>query len=76
MVSNFTAVFDACVLYPAPLRSFLMYLALTDMFRAKWTAEMDSRNSRRVDAKCRKRLWGHQPKTVRTETVHGTFFVS
>lgn len=39
-MGNFTVVFDACVLYPAPLRSFLMYLALTDMFRAKWTAEI------------------------------------
>jgi hypothetical protein len=28
---------DACVLYPAPLRSLLMYLALTDLFGAKWT---------------------------------------
>jgi hypothetical protein len=36
-VSHFTAVYDACVLYPAPLRSLLMYLALTDLFRAKWT---------------------------------------
>lgn len=34
---DLTVVFDACVLYPAPLRSFLMYLALTDLFRAKWT---------------------------------------
>ena len=32
-----TALYDACVLYPAPLRSLLMYLALTDLFRAKWT---------------------------------------
>ena len=32
-----TAVYDACVLYPAPLRDFLMHLALTDLFRAKWT---------------------------------------
>jgi hypothetical protein len=31
-VSRFTAVYDACVLYPAPLRSLLMYLALTDLF--------------------------------------------
>lgn len=31
-------VYDACVLYPAPLRSLLMYLAMTDLFRAKWTA--------------------------------------
>ncbi len=36
-MSHFTVVYDACVLYPAPLRSLLMYLALTDLFRAKWT---------------------------------------
>ena len=36
-MSRFTAVYDACVLYPAPLRSLLMYLALMDLFRAKWT---------------------------------------
>jgi predicted nucleic acid-binding protein len=39
-VSNFTALFDACVLYPAPLRDFLMQLAITDLFRAKWTDEI------------------------------------
>ena len=33
-----TALYDACVLYPAPLRDLLMHLALTDLFRAKWTA--------------------------------------
>ncbi len=37
MSSNYTVVYDACVHYPAPLRSFLMYLALTDTFRARWT---------------------------------------
>jgi predicted nucleic acid-binding protein len=36
-VSQFTAILDACVLYPAPLRDFLMHLALADLFRAKWT---------------------------------------
>ncbi|MCI0620634.1 MAG: PIN domain-containing protein [Acidobacteria bacterium] len=36
-MSDFTAVYDACVLYPAPLRDLLMYLALADLFRAKWT---------------------------------------
>jgi hypothetical protein len=36
-VRPFTAVYDACVLYPAPLRSLLMYLAMTDLFRARWT---------------------------------------
>ena len=40
IVSNFTALFDACVLYPAPLRDFLMRLAITDLFRAKWTDEI------------------------------------
>lgn len=30
-------MFDACVLYPAPLRDLLMHLTLNDLFRAKWT---------------------------------------
>lgn len=34
---RFIVVFDACVLYPAPLRDFLMRLAATGMFAAKWT---------------------------------------
>lgn len=34
----FTALFDACVLYPAPLRDLLMRLATTDLFRARWSA--------------------------------------
>ena len=36
-MSPFTVLFDACVLYPAPLRSLLMYLAMTGLFRARWT---------------------------------------
>ena len=36
-VPTFTALYDACVLYPAPLRDLLMHLALTDLFRARWT---------------------------------------
>jgi hypothetical protein len=36
-VAPFTALYDACVLYPAPLRDLLMRLALTDLFRARWT---------------------------------------
>lgn len=30
-------MYDACVLYPAPIRDLLMWLALTGMFRARWT---------------------------------------
>lgn len=33
-------VFDASVLYPAPLRDLLIHLALSDLFRAKWTEEI------------------------------------
>lgn len=40
MSSHFTVIYDACVLYPAPLRSLLMYLALTDLFRARWTNDI------------------------------------
>lgn len=36
-MASFTAIYDACVLYPAPLRDFLLHLALTDLFRARWT---------------------------------------
>jgi predicted nucleic acid-binding protein len=35
-----TVVFDACVLYPAPLRDLLMQLALADIFRARWTDQI------------------------------------
>lgn len=38
--SSFTAVYDACVLYPAPLRDFLMWLALSGRFRARWSAHI------------------------------------
>ncbi|KVG66946.1 PIN domain-containing protein [Burkholderia pseudomultivorans] len=38
--SAFTAVYDACVLYPAPLRDFLMRLALSGCFRARWSAHI------------------------------------
>jgi cytosine/adenosine deaminase-related metal-dependent hydrolase len=37
MSSHFTVVYDACVLYPAPLRDLLLRLALTDLFRARWS---------------------------------------
>ena len=38
--SPFTAVYDACVLYPAPLRDFLMWLALSGRFRARWSTQI------------------------------------
>lgn len=38
--SSFTAFYDANVLYPAPLRDLLVYLALTGVYRARWTAQV------------------------------------
>ncbi|MBB3048965.1 putative nucleic acid-binding protein [Litorivivens lipolytica] len=40
MSSNYTVVFDANVLYPAELRSFLMYVAVSEEFRARWSADI------------------------------------
>lgn len=39
-MTPFTVLYDACVLYPAPLRDFLMHLALTDLYRAKWSHDI------------------------------------
>ena len=47
-MSQFTVVYDACVLYPAPLRSFLMYLAVTDLYHARWTNDIHEEWMRNV----------------------------
>ncbi|KAF0093573.1 MAG: hypothetical protein E1N59_2706 [Puniceicoccaceae bacterium 5H] len=36
-MSRYTAIYDACVLYPAPLRDLLLELAVTDLFKARWS---------------------------------------
>ena len=41
-------LFDACVLYPAPLRDLLMQLALADLFQARWTDEIHDEWTRSV----------------------------
>lgn len=38
--TNFTVFYDACVLYPAPLRDLLVRLARMGVFRAKWTQQI------------------------------------
>jgi hypothetical protein len=45
---RFTVLYDACVLYPAPLRDFLMHLALTELYAAKWTDEIHNEWIRNV----------------------------
>lgn len=37
---KFIVLFDACVLYPAPLRDFLLRLAGLKLFAAKWTEKI------------------------------------
>lgn len=39
-MKRLTVIYDACVLYPAPLRSFLMYLAMTNLYRARWSDDI------------------------------------
>jgi hypothetical protein len=36
-VAAYSVLYDACVLYPAPLRDLLLRLAVVDLFRARWT---------------------------------------
>lgn len=36
-MAKFSVIYDACVLYPAPLRDLLMRLAVTGLFKAYWT---------------------------------------
>lgn len=39
-MSRYTALLDANTLYPAPMRDVLLQLAVTDLFKAKWTADI------------------------------------
>lgn len=36
-----TVLHDACVLYAAPLRDFLLYLATFKLFNPKWTERIN-----------------------------------
>ena len=37
MFSGFVVLFDACVLYQAPVRDLVIELGLAELYRAKWT---------------------------------------
>lgn len=39
-MASFTVVYDACVLYPARVRDFLIRLAGTNLVRARWTQDI------------------------------------
>jgi len=40
MLSNFTAVLDANVMYPAPLRDLLIQVGAEGLYRARWTDQI------------------------------------
>ncbi len=52
MASQFTVVYDACVLYPSTLRDILLRLALTDTFRAKWSERIHDEWTRNLKDNC------------------------
>lgn len=39
-MNKLIVVYDACVLYSAPLRDLLIHLAMTNLFQAKWTNQI------------------------------------
>ncbi|OFA05885.1 putative toxin-antitoxin system toxin component, PIN family [Duganella sp. HH101] len=47
---RYTAILDACVLYPAPLRDLLISLAVEGVFRARWTNTIQAEWMRNLSA--------------------------
>ncbi|MBL8228929.1 MAG: PIN domain-containing protein [Bryobacterales bacterium] len=39
-MGQYTALLDANILYPAPMRDLFLQLALADLFRARWSADI------------------------------------
>ena len=39
-MTRVTALLDANILYPAPLRDIFLQLAVEDVFRAKWSSDI------------------------------------
>ena len=46
--TTYTAVLDACVLYPAPLRDILLSLADAGLFHARWTVDIQDEWTRNL----------------------------
>lgn len=49
-MTGFTVVYDACVLYPAFVRSYLMWLAMEQKYRARWSHEIQDEWTRHLIA--------------------------
>lgn len=67
---RFVVLLDSCVLYPAPLRDFLLRLATTGLFAAKWTDKIHDewvRNILKTRPELKKKL--ERTKTLMNQAV-------
>lgn len=62
-ISQYSALLDANVLYPAPIRDILLQLAKDDMYRARWT---DAIQLEWIEALLRKEPWRDRDRLERT----------
>ena len=65
-MTTYTALLDANVLYPAPMRDLLLQLAVADLFRAKWTADI---HRECIDALMRNEPYRDRQKLERTRDM-------
>ncbi|MFS8067029.1 MAG: PIN domain-containing protein [Byssovorax sp.] len=64
----FSVVYDACVLYPAPLRDLLMRLAITGIIRARWTE--------RILDECFRSIVANRPELPATALVRTRYLMN
>ena len=62
-MSRYTALLDANILYPAPMRDLFMQLALTDLFNAKSSTGSGSRRCSAMNPTETGQLWSARGTT-------------
>lgn len=72
---RYTAVFDACVLYPAALRDVLLSLAAEGMFRARWSDRIHEEWPRSLLAKRPDLQRDQLARTIEVEVLHPDDFL-
>jgi hypothetical protein len=65
-VSHYTALLDANVLYPAPLRDILVQLAMEQVFQARWTKDI---HQEWIDALVRNQPYRDRARLERTRDL-------
>src|SRR5258706_13313625 len=64
-----TALLDACVLYPAPMRDLLMHLAGAGLFPARWTDDIHDEWIRSLVTKGRDRKRLERTRSLMNDAV-------